>query len=85
MSKVLKKHPWLLMPLLILALALALGCSGGSDTSLSAAPADQPELGNQVGQRIHPFTMRLLDGTTVTPASLENQNKPTFLLYFKHP
>ena len=87
MSKVTGKYLGVLTPLLAMILVLALGCGTSSDASQSTAtdgPA-LPAMGTQVGDRIHPFAMRLADGTTVTSASLLSRDRPTFLLYFKHP
>jgi cytochrome oxidase Cu insertion factor (SCO1/SenC/PrrC family) len=86
MSKATTKIMWAVPALLALALVFALGCgtisqSAPSMASVSAMEA-LPPLGNQVGNRIYPFTLRLVDGSMVTSADLAN-HRPAFLLFFK--
>ena len=75
--------------LLALALVFSLGCGSGNQPARGAAQASDgqalPAVGNQVGQRIVPFSLRLGDGSIVTSADLLDQKRPTFLIYFKHP
>jgi cytochrome oxidase Cu insertion factor (SCO1/SenC/PrrC family) len=82
-----RKILWALPALVALALAFALGCgsSSGPARGSAAASASQslPRVGNQVGNRIIPFTLRLADGSVVTSAELVNQNRATFLLFWK--
>ena len=88
MSKVTNKILWGLPALLALALAFALGCGTSSKPVASGALSSAhplPPVGNQVGNRIHPFTLRLVDGSIVTSAHLVNQNRPAFMLFFKVP
>jgi hypothetical protein len=49
-----------------------------------SAMAALPPMGTQVGNRLQPFTLRLVDGSTVTSTDLVN-HRPTFLLFFKVP
>lgn len=86
MSTVTSKYFWVLTLGLAMFLMLALGCGTSSEAGQGvAAEPVLPAMGTQVGDRVHPFAMRLGDGTTVTSASLQTQDRPTFLLYFKHP
>ena len=39
------------------------------------------EVGYKVGMQVPDFGMSLIDGSTVTSASLTNQSKPTFLYF----
>lgn len=88
MSKVTTKIMWAVPALLALALAFALGCGASSNPAPSMASISAmealPPIGNQVGNRIHPFTLRLLDGSLVTSADLAG-HRPAFLLFFKVP
>lgn len=74
--------------LLALALAFALGCGASSQSAPSMASISAiqalPPMGNQVGNRIQPFTLRLLDGSIVTSNDLVN-HRPTLMLFFKVP
>ena len=45
-------------------------------------PAPHPvEIGYKVGMQVPEFGMSLLDGSTLTSASLTDQGKPTFLYF----
>ena len=83
------KSWWVLPALLSLVLVFALGCSASSQPAQSSALASgsQPsaQMGNQVGNQVIPFTLRLADGSLVTSAELASQNRPTFMLFFKVP
>ena len=78
---------WALFPLLALGLVAALGCGTGSnpvETGGSvASSAPLVPVGIQVGDRIKPFTLRMVDGTTLTSNDLLSRNRPTFLFFFK--
>ena len=75
------------LPILALALTLALGCgtsSAPAETGNSVVASAPPvAVGIQVGDRITPFTLRLVDGTTLTSGDLLSRNRPTFLFFFK--
>ena len=47
------------------------------------ASAPSVSVGNQVGDRITPFTLRLVDGSTLTSGDLLSRNRPTLLFFFK--
>ena len=83
------KNLWGLPALLALVLAFALGCGASSPAVPSSASisamAALPPIGNQVGNRIIPFTLRLMDGSLVSSADLVNNHRPTFILFFKVP
>jgi hypothetical protein len=72
---------------LVSALALTLGCGSGNQPAQSSAivsgSASAVLVGNRVGNRIPSFTMSLPDGSLVTSDGLLNQNRGTFLLFFK--
>ncbi len=76
---------WMRFPFLavVLALVWTLGVGGSREPAQSSQAL--PSVGNQVGERIPPFTLRLVDGSTVTSADLLSQNRPTFLLFYKTP
>ncbi len=78
---------WALPALLTLALAFALGCGGSSapaaKSQQQAASGSLPSVGSQVGDLILPFTVRLLDGSTVRSDELLSQGQPTFIFFFK--
>ncbi len=84
MSRLKNKTLLALAASLALVLVFALGCGTSDEPAQATSPAG-PALGTQVGDQIHPFTMRLADGTMVTSASLQGQGRPTFLIYFKTP
>ncbi len=73
--------------LLLVAMVFALGCASASEPAtagLPALPADSlSPVGNQVGDRITPFTLRLSDGSTVKSADILNENRPTMIFFFK--
>ena len=79
------RHGW--VGLLLVATALALGCATSSEPAAAGPPplsADSlTPVGNQVGDRITPFTLRLSDGSTVTSADILNENRPTMIFFFK--
>jgi len=82
-----RKSLWFSLPVLIMGLTLVLGC-GTSSAPLEAvneskAAAPLTSVGIQVGDRITPFTLRLVDGTTLTSGDLLSRNRPTFLFFFK--
>ncbi len=81
MSKVSSKTLWALTASLALVLVFALGCGASDEPVQSTAPA----TGNQVGDQIHPFTLRLADGSIVTSADILERNRPTFLMFHKNP
>lgn len=78
---------WSLFLLPALGLVAALGCgtsSSPAETGSSlAASAPLVSVGIQVGDRIKPFTLRMVDGTTLTSNDLLSRNRPTFLFFFK--
>ena len=78
----------LLLPLILVsALVLTVACGSNSKPVRSSAAvsnsASSVSVGNRVGNRIKPFTLRLVDGSTVTSADLLSQNQPTMLFFFK--
>jgi cytochrome oxidase Cu insertion factor (SCO1/SenC/PrrC family) len=87
MSKATTKILWAVPALLALVFALGCGTSSQSAPSMASVSAIEalPPLGNQVGNRIHPFTLRLIDGSMVTSADLAANHRPAFLLFFKVP
>ena len=78
---------WALLLGTVLVLLFSLGCGTASQPGSSgpAAPASASSVsaGNQVGDLIRPFTLRLADGNTVTSGDLLSQNRPTLLFFFK--
>ncbi len=78
---------WVLFALAAVGLAAGLGCGASSapaETGSSAVAAVAPvSVGNQVGDRVTPFTLRLADGTTLTSGDLIDRNRPTLLFFFK--
>ena len=76
-----------ILPVLIIGLLFALGCGGSSEPSVPVgevvAPAPLTSVGYQVGDRITPFTLRLVDGTNITSSDSVRQNRPTLLFFFK--
>jgi hypothetical protein len=86
---VLLKTTWRhILPLaLVSVLALVLGCGSSSqpvrNSSGASASVSPLAVGNRVGNRMPSFSISLLDGTVVTSEGLLNQNRPTFLLFFK--
>ena len=81
MSKLPKKSVGALAAILALVLVFALGCSNSDQPTQSSAVS----TGSQVGDTIHPFSLRLADGSMVTSANLIGQGRPTFLMFFQHP
>ena len=81
MSNLTNQTRWALVAPLALVLVFAMGCGTSDEPAQSAAPT----TGNQVGDQIHPFTLRLADGSIVTSADLTSQNRPTLLFFHKHP
>ncbi len=77
---------FLFLPALLI-LALVMGCGTSSEPAQSGIPApvsgSAVSLGSHVGDRIKPFALRLVDGSTVTSNDLLDQNRPTFLFFFK--
>ena len=84
-ASLLYRHMWVL-PLLV-TMAFALGCASASEPAAAGPPALAADslspVGNQVGERITPFTLRLSDGSTVQSADLLNEDRPTFIFFFK--
>ena len=78
---------WPFFTLLALVLALAVACAGssapGAESQQQAAIGSLPSVGSQVGDLILPFTVRLLDGSTVRSDELLSQGQPTFIFFFK--
>ena len=79
---------WGFLTLLALGLVFALGCGGDSATAGKSPPSQAasgslPAVGHSVGDRILPFTARLVDGSTVRSDELLRQSKPTFIFFFK--
>jgi len=76
---------WFGLPLV--ALVFALGCGTSSEPAVASPPAlavdSLAPVGNQVGDRITPFTLRMSDGSTVKSADLLNENRPTLIFFFK--
>ena len=81
MTKLRNQTRWALLASLALVLVFALGCSASDEPAPSAAPA----TGNQVGDQIHPFTLRLADGSILTSAQILERKNPTFMLFHKNP
>ena len=71
----------------LVALVFALGCGTSSEPAAASPPAlgvdSLAPVGNQVGDRITPFTLRLSDGSTVTSSAMLDENQPTMLFFFK--
>lgn len=84
-ASLLYRHAWVW--LLLVAMASALGCASSNEPAIAPPPALAADslspVGNQVGDRITPFTLRLSDGSTVTSADLLNENRPTLIFFFK--
>ena len=82
-----KNKIWWPLVLLALSLVAALGCGTSSkpaETSSSVvASVPLVSVGIQVGDRIKPFTLRMVDGSTLTSNDLLSRNRPTFLFFFK--
>ena len=87
-----QSHPrnrfwWILFALVAVGLAAGLGCGASSAPSEAAnesvAAAPLTSVGIRVGDRITPFTLRLVDGSTLTSSDLLSRNRPTFLFFFK--
>ena len=78
---------WILFALAAVGLAAGLGCgtsSAPAETGSSVvASAPSVSVGSQVGDRITPFTLRLVDGSTLTSGDLLSRNRPTLLFFFK--
>ncbi len=71
----------------LVALVFALGCGTSSEPAAASPPAlavdSLAPVGNQVGERITPFTLRLSDGSTVTSSAMLDENQPTMIFFFK--
>ena len=78
---------WFVFLPLALWLVTALGCGTSSAPSVAVkevvVSAPLTSVGIQVGDRITPFTLRLVDGSTLTSGDILSQNRPTFLFFFK--
>ena len=78
---------WILFAIAAIGLAAGLGCGASSAPAETGsnvvASAPSVSAGNQVGDRIIPFTLRLADGTTLTSGDLVSRNRPTMLFFFK--
>ncbi len=76
-----------LAPLLFFGLLFTLGCGTGSAPSATAkevvVSAPLTSVGIQVGDRITPFTLRMVDGSNLTSGDLLRRNRPTLLFFFK--
>ena len=78
---------WFVFLPLALWLVTALGCGASSAPSeivkevVVSAPLTS--VGSQVGNRITPFTLRMVDGSTLTSGDLLSRNRPTLLFFFK--
>ena len=73
--------------LFLAAVVFILGCGTSSQPAAAPPPVlavdSLAQVGNQVGDRITPFTLRLEDGTTVTSSELLDENRPTLIFFFK--
>ena len=73
--------------LLLVAVVLVLGCGTSNEPAAALPPALAADslspVGNQVGDRITPFTLRLGDGSIVTSSDLLDENQPTLIFFFK--
>ena len=71
----------------LVAVVFVLGCATSSEPAAASPPAlavdSLASVGNQVGDRITPFTLRLSDGSTVTSSAMLDKNQPTMLFFFK--
>ena len=85
-------HQPLRTSVLFLAVALALGCAsaitpaqtsptGPIAPSPAATSAATASVGTSVGDRVPDFTMRLVDGSTITTDDLAHQDRATFLFF----
>ena len=81
MSKLPIKLVGALVAVLALVMVFALGCSNSNEPAQGSAII----TGSQVGDTVHPFTLRLADGRMVTSANLIGQGRPTFLIFFQNP
>ena len=84
-TKIFPRLVWFWLPLV--ALVSALGCATSSEPAAAPPPvltADSlSPVGNQVGDRITPFSLRLEDGSTVTSSELLDENRATLIFFFK--
>ncbi len=84
-ARIFPRVVWFGIPLV--ALVFALGCGTSSEPAAAPPPAlavdSLAPVGNQVGDRITPFTLRLSDGSTVTSSAMLDKNQPTMLFFFK--
>ena len=73
--------------LLLAAVVFVLGCGTSNETAAALPPALAADslspVGNQVGDRITPFTLRLEDGSNITSSELLDENRPTLIFFFK--
>ena len=78
---------WFVFLPLALWLLFTLGCGTSSAPSVAVqevvVSAPLTSVGSQVGDRITPFTLRMVDGSTLTSGDLLSRNRPTFLFFFK--
>ena len=85
-------HRWIsvLLGLSGVGLILAIGCAGSSSpqpaaTEKPSAQAGAPSLaplapvGTEAGHRIPDFTLKLLDGESLTSADMVDRSQPAFL------
>ena len=81
-----RKIPWAVVVPLVLAVTLGCGSGAGPVQSDAAASTggSAVTVGYREGNRIPGFTIRLLDGSTVSSDALLNQSQPTFLFFFKY-
>ena len=83
-----KDKTWMAsIPLLAMVLVFSLGCGASSEpapvSETGAVGAPSVAVGSKVGDRVTPFTLRLVDGTTLTSGDLLSRNRPTLLFFFK--
>ena len=52
------------------------------EPTATTAPAVTAQIGNKVGERAPDFELTLVDGSTVTLASLIETQRPAYLFFF---
>ena len=73
----------------MVAFGLAAGMACGTSSKptvpdrIGVPDTASTSVGNKVGDRIIPFTVRLIDGSTVTSDELLSQGQPVFVFFFK--
>lgn len=72
---------------LAFSLASGLGCgassTGEKSSTQGAASPSSISVGYAAGNRMIPFSVRLMDGSLLTSDELVRQGRPTFMLFFK--